>query len=203
VKVQRIRQHYERRVNGTRPGYDILDWSSREAQNIRFDVLVQTMQRELAGASTPSLLDVGCGMADLAAYLEDGEVDVAYTGADITFKVVREALRRAPSRRLLLADVFSAAPFGAESFDVLFCSGVFNLKLGNNDDFVVRAVRAMIPLAREMVVVNMLHRRTATKYVHCHYFDPDEIASRISRPGLDVRVIDDYLENDFTVVVKV
>jgi len=202
LKIQQIRKHYERRVNATRPGYDILDWSSAEAQTIRFNVLVRLMAQELAGTERPALLDVGCGMADLAAFLDEHGIDTEYIGTDITFKVVREAQRRDPDRNLLLADVFSAPPFPKRAFDAVFCSGVFNLKLGNNDAFVIQAILSMIPLCRGILVVNMLHRRCRRKYLHCHYFDPDHIRHAIESRGYSVEVIDDYLDNDFSVVVN-
>ena len=201
TKVRRIREHYERRVNANRPGYDILDWSSRESQHIRFDVLLGVLRRAFVPPACPRLLDVGCGLADLAGYLEREHFDAAYVGADITHRVLGEARRRRPACALLQADVFADPPFRPRAFDVLYSSGVFNLKLGNNDAFVIRAIEALIPLGRELVVVNMLHRRTRHPYPHCHYFDPEEIVRGVDRPGLELEIIDDYLENDFTLVV--
>lgn len=203
AKVRRIREHYERRVDETRPGYDILDWSSRESQHIRFEVLLRVLRQNFTAAERPRLLDVGCGLADLAEYLGREHCDVVYAGADITHKVLGEARRRRPACDLLQADVFAAPPFRPHTFDALYCSGVFNLKLGNNDEFVVRAIGALVALSRRLVVVNMLHRRTRHPYPHCHYFDPETIVRGVERAGLAIDIIDDYLENDFTLVVRV
>jgi SAM-dependent methyltransferase len=200
-RIHHIRRHYETRVTPHREPFEILDWSSRESQEARFEVLLEVLQQTFAAAAAPRLLDVGCGMADLATFLEKHGRPVRYVGADITLAVLAEARRRSPCRCVLGADVFAAPPFAPRSFDVCYCSGVFNLSLGNNDDFALTALPRLLDLAAGLAVANFLHRRCRRKYEHCHYFDPDALATAMARRGLRVTLIDDYLENDFTLVV--
>jgi SAM-dependent methyltransferase len=201
-RLHRIRRHYEARVAPHRETYDILDWSSREAQEARFAVLLRVLQQAFPAGQEFRLLDVGCGMADLAAFLERHRAPVRYVGADITLAVLAEARRRNPERRLLAADVFTAPPFAARTFDVAYCSGVFNLNLGNNDDFALAALPRLLELAGTVAVANFLHCRCRRKYEHCHYFDPEVLRAAMRQRGLRVTVIDDYLENDFTLVFQ-
>jgi hypothetical protein len=84
-------------------------------------------------------------------------------------------------------------------FDVVFCSGAFNLNLGNNLQFLPRAIGRMCELSRKYVVFNLLHRRAATETHRYFYADPAEIRRLLTSPACDVRIIDDYLPNDFTV----
>lgn len=201
-RIHRIRRHYEARVTPQRETYDILDWSSRESQEARFSVLLTTLQQSFTPSQTIRLLDVGCGMTDLAAFLERHRVPLRYVGADITLGILAEARRRAPQRRLVAADVFTAAPFAARAFDVTYCSGVFNLSLGNNNDFALAALPRLLALSDALAVANFLHCRCGRKYEHCHYFDPDVLCAAMAQRGLDVTLIDDYLENDFTLVLR-
>ncbi|MBN2450946.1 MAG: class I SAM-dependent methyltransferase [Lentisphaeria bacterium] len=201
-RVERIRRHYEERVTPQRETFDILDWGSRESQRKRFEVLASLLGACHCRSRPPILLDVGCGMADLAEYLDARGCAIRYIGADITLGILREARRRTPSRRLVLADVFVAPPFGPRAADVCYCSGVFNLQLGNNDAFVRRALPRLVDLAAEFAVANLLHARTARKYEHCHYYDPGAIVASMEQQGIRVRLIDDYLENDFTLVLS-
>jgi len=201
-RIQRIRRHYEARVSPRRESHDILDWSSRESQELRFHVLVDILRRTFPASAQPRLLDVGCGMTDLADFLASQSVSVRYVGADITLGILAEARRRHPQRLLLEADVFAAPPFAARSFDASYCSGVFNLSLGNNDAFAAAALPVLARLSERVAVANFLHRRCQRKYDHCHYFDPDSLCREVTRQGLRVALIDDYLENDFTLVLS-
>ena len=202
-KAERIRQHYEPRVDSERENYDILDWGTREGQLARFRVLADALERNVVGGATPpTLLDVGCGMTDLADYLVERQIAVRYIGADLTLAVIQEALRRYPGRRLVQADVFTHSPLKPGSIDVSYCSGVFNLRLGNNREFVLSAVPALLEQSRDLVVVNMLHIRTRVKYPHCCYFDPDDIAAQLEAHASRIEIVDNYLANDFTMILR-
>ena len=199
-----IRAHYERRVVPGRDSYDVLDWGSREAQLARFHVLVDLLiQHDLAGTETATcqLLDVGCGLTDLCDLLDRLGLEVAYTGADIVSAILAEARRRHPERNLVQADIFQREPFAARTFDVVFCSGTFNLEVGNNETFAQHALLTMLPLVRDCLVANFLHTRTPRKYEHCHYYDPQALMSGVRDRAVKIDVIDNYLENDFTLVL--
>ena len=202
-KAERIRQHYEPRVDADRENYDILDWGTREGQFARFRVLADALKRDVVdNARPPTLLDVGCGMTDLADYLKERQIAVRYVGADLTLAVIQEALRRYPGRELVQADVFTQSPFRPGSIDVSYCSGVFNLRLGNNRQFVLNAVPALLAQTNRLVVVNMLHIRTQVKYPHCYYFDPDDIAAQLADFAAGIEIMDNYLVNDFTLILR-
>ena len=60
------------------PGFDATLWSSREGQQLRFDVAM-----DLVGFDRHSVLDVGCGVGDLALHMiERGVPFTRYTGLD-------------------------------------------------------------------------------------------------------------------------
>lgn len=204
-KKEAIRTHYEPRFIPGRPNYQILDWASAHSQKARFQVLVENVR--LHGKS---LLDVGCGLGDLWAFLKRDRIDVSYTGVDILEKMVREAQRRHPDARFLQGDVFAESPdqrlFGPESFDYVFCSGIFNLDLGNNKDFLPRAVPRLLEIASEGVVFNLLHSRTSYRdscqdHVYA-YYDPAEVLAMLLRLPCRTIILDDYLPNDFTVICQ-
>lgn len=201
-RLHRIRRHYEARLAADRESYDILDWSSREAQQARFAALLRVLRAEFAPGDRPWLLDVGCGLTDLASFLEAAAFPVRYLGADITLGLLAEARRRHPGRALLAGDVFAATPLRSRAVDVCYCSGVFNLNLGNNDAFAAAALPRLVDLSRAVAVANFLHRRTPHQYPHCHYFDPERLIRSMTARGLEVDLLDDYLENDFTLVLR-
>ena len=196
-RIDAIRAHYEPRIRPRREHFDILDWASAFSQEKRFEVLAGNM--DLSGLA---LLDVGCGLGDLPAYLDRRGIDVDYTGVDISEKMIQAARRRHPDGRFICADVFGRRPFPDDSFDVVFCSGVFNLSLGNNLDFAATAIDRFVRLARRVVMFNMLHKRAAGSDRTYFYFHPDEVLPLLPASGWQVRVIDDYLPNDFTILCR-
>jgi SAM-dependent methyltransferase len=226
-KKKIIRQHYEPRITGGRPGFEILDWASAASQEARFAVLVDHVLAKDPDART--LLDVGCGIGDLWTYLVKRRIAVDYTGVDILEKMVNEARKRHPGVKFVQADIFTAGtreqgigtspsssiPNPSSSIpspnslfpipflsDVVFCSGAFNLNLGNNLQFLPHAIGRMCELSRRYVVFNLLHRRAATETHRYFYSDPADVRRLLTSPACDVRIIDDYLPNDFTVICR-
>jgi len=199
-RKRRIRQHYGPRISPDREHFDIVDWADAEGQLARFNVLAANV--DLAGKT---LLDIGCGLGDLLGFLTDRGVEVDYTGVDLLDEMVAAARKLHPTGRFISADVFdpeAALPeeLVGRQFDVVFCSGAFNLDLGNNRQFLPRALARMFELSHSLVVFNLLHSRAENKYDQCAYFHPDEILEMLAPLPCRAEVIDDYLSNDFTFI---
>lgn len=197
-KVRAIHEHYEHRITPDRENHDVLDWASAESQIERFRVLADNVA--LAGKS---LLDVGCGLGDLLGYLRGRGVDTDYTGVDLVARMVAAAAKLHPTATFKRADVFAENTFEPEAFDVVFCSGIFNLNLGNNHEFLAAALPRLLELSREYVVINLLHDR-ATFGVQDEYFHfaPRDVLKILRPLPCRARIVDDYLPNDFTVICR-
>ncbi len=193
----KIRAHYEPRLSRHSDSYKILDWASPLTQRARFAVLADNVN--LAGKS---LLDVGCGLGDLRVFLRERAVPVHYTGVDISEKMVQAALKRQGDGKFLYADVFGDDPFGENSFDVVYCSGIFNLNLGNNRQFMAGAIGRLLRLTREHLVFNLLHERAASDDPKYFYHDPAHILELMGTFPCDVTLLDNYLPNDFTIIAR-
>jgi SAM-dependent methyltransferase len=202
-RKRRIRQYYAPRVYPDREGYVILSWSTREAQEQRFQVLLDVLRENFAEGTCPTLLDVGCGLAELAVFLKNAGCPVCYTGVDLTAKVLQEGQRRHPGLDLHVLDVFAEpCPFPEQSFDVVFASGIFNMELGNNDAFAVSGMLRLAALAKHLAVANFLHIRNEFQHSLCHYYDPNFLLAKLQQAALPVELLEDYLDNDFTLVFK-
>ncbi len=196
-RIEAIRAYYERRMSPERESYDILDWSSAASQRMRFEILADNVP--LAGRS---LLDVGCGLGDLAAFLQERDLAVEYTGVDVLERMIDACRERLPARQFVHADIFTGGDVAPGLFDVVFCSGIFNLDLGNNLAFLAGAIRRLLELAREHAVFNLLHARSPFKQQGYFFYDPQEVLALIPPGACDARLIDDYLPNDFTVICR-
>ena len=200
--IRQIRAHYEDRISRRRENFDVLDWGSAASQLARFDVFISNV--DLPGKT---LLDIGCGLGDLWARIKERNIPVSYTGVDILEKMVRAASSRHDDAEFICVDLFAdqgdqsqAERFGENSFDVVFCSGAFNLDLGNNRRFLPIAVARMFQLAGQCVAFNLLHERAKTPEEGYFYSKPADVLKIVRPYGWTVRILDDYLPNDFTVI---
>jgi SAM-dependent methyltransferase len=120
------------------------------------------------------LLDVGCGSADLSAFvLKVGGGRILAIGMDIKLLHVKQA---PPGVRRVVADV-RALPFGPRSFDVVTAS----LFLHHFDaPEVSRVLSDLYALARRALVVHDL-RRARIPYLFARAFFPFLLRSPVSR----------------------
>lgn len=197
-KKQFIQSYYEPRLCEGKADYEKLGWETQEAQFIRFQMLTDSL--DLHGKE---LLDVGCGLGCLLDFLKDKKITVHYTGMDILPSMITEAGKRHPDADFILTDIFSENPCLAANYDIVYSSGIFNLNLGNNADFLPFAIQRLVSCTREALVFNLLHKRSENRDDRYFYYHPDEVRS-ILTPILPehstVEIIDEYLPNDFTVV---
>ena len=196
-RINNIFGYYRKRLLKEEHSHVNLGWENQEAHLARFKVLLDNME-----SNHKSLLDVGCGLGDLYKLLSDHSITCEYTGVDILREMVEEAQRRYPDANFVHGDVFSQTLFPYLAFDIVYCSGVFNLNLGNNKKFLRRAFARFNVLSADKIIVNMLHERAQNKEAEYFYYDPEETAKLAESFTWKVDVIDDYLHNDFTLICE-
>ncbi len=196
-KTEEIRTYYESKMGQGLPDYGVLGWESEKAQRLRFDMLLDSVSLE-----GKSLLDIGCGMGNLLEYLIYKGLHVQYTGVDILESMIESAKCKKLDGEFLCVDVFEDEAFSSRSFDVIYTSGIFNLNLGNNREFLLKALKKMLDTAKETVVFNLLHKDSPDREDKYFYHDPEEIKILLKDfPAIErVEVKEQYLNNDFTVV---
>ena len=104
----------------TKEGTEILGWSTKESQQIRFAALCG-----VADLDGRSVLDVGCGRGDLFGYLRDAGLRVDCRGVDIHEGLLDLARKTWPDGRFESRDILEGDA-GKEA-DYVLCSGLFNL----------------------------------------------------------------------------
>ena len=170
-----------------------LHWGSQESQETRFSVLT-----DISNLSGASILDVGCGLADLLDYLIRNRISVSYTGYDLTPKMIELALDRFPGKHLEVRDVLEAPP-KKTSFDYILASGIFNLRQKDPMHYIKSMVNLMFTLCKEGVAFNTLSIFAPYHYPNEFYADPTEILAMCLKISPYVTIRHDYMEHDFTV----
>lgn len=115
---------YEQAVNRHGPGFEATLWRNRSMQRTRFEVFQSML--DLTGRR---ILDAGCGLGDLAAYLSDAKIQYArYIGLDGVADVIRSADRRKlPRAEFHIADfVADPASLAIGEPEIICFSGSLN-----------------------------------------------------------------------------
>lgn len=200
-RVSAIKDYYNKNMIKATNDYEILGWESREAQYARFAALKDNV--DMQGMK---LLDVGCGLGNLMEYLTQEGVRVNYTGVDILPEMIERARKKGLNCEFICADVFNDDSFKPDSFDVVYASGIFNLNLGNNREFLKSALQRFFKLSRTYICFNLLHYKSPNREETYYYFSPDEAKEIIRQAcncdNVEIQIVEDYLKNDFTVLCK-
>jgi len=190
---QRQRIIDKHRDSLTRYGYHphALYWSSREVQEIRFQILLE------AGIhSGAHILDVGCGFGDFRTWANQQGIALHYTGIDLSPDILREAQMRHPDATFYTGDIFDM-PESTPSFDWVILSGALNEELHDASAYAKRVIRRMYQLARQGVAFNLLDaRRVQAHDLHSQY--PDTMLEYCQSICPHCVCRDDYLDNDFS-----
>jgi len=196
-KEQRKRIVDRHRDSLKRHGYhpNALYWSSREIQEIRFEVLAG-----IGIKSGDAVLDVGCGFGDFLRWFERVNGGLDYTGIDLSPDLLEEAERRHPDVRFLCGDLFDM-DFADGAFDWVILSGALNEQLQDQGDYARRMIARMVALCRKGVAFNLLNARHLNAHdLQSHM--PEDVLAYCRTLCPESSLYDDYLKNDFTIHMR-
>ena len=147
-----------------------------------------------------SLLDVGCGRADLLDFLlARGITPEHYTGLEGVKVLADAAAKRKRRDSLIVHGDFIAEPHRLfTAADVVLFSGSLNTL---EPAVFYRVLQAACEAAVEEVVFNFLCSPilAGAKYLHWHH--TQTVRRFLEKFGGDVKVIDDYIDGDCTMCV--
>lgn len=168
-----------------------LGWHSRQTQYTRFAVL-----SEIGPLTQSRVLDVGCGLGDLYAYLQTQGIVCDYTGYDLVPEMIARARLRFPDVRFAVRDVLQG--LGEERFDYILSSGAFNIDFGGNMPAIQQLLREMWHCCRRGVAINFLRTNEPVSDPIFFHYDPQEMLAYCQTFCPHVELRTDYLPNDFT-----
>lgn len=173
-----------------------LGWRNAASQQRRFEVIAEACDFE-----GTSVLDVGCGRGDLKAFL-DARIDhFSYLGLEHMPAFVDEARARyagLPRTDFVQCD-FSAVAL--PSADHVVASGALGYRCPDAD-FHLTMIRRMFDAAGRALVFNVLDASVFQGHPLLMGRDRNEVLAFCRTLSPRVDVIDDYLDDDFTVCVR-
>ncbi|MDA3851059.1 MAG: class I SAM-dependent methyltransferase [Spirochaetaceae bacterium] len=199
-KIEILDHYYNQELRKNPQSFEHLGWESREAQFERFSILTDYLNIQ-----GKKILDVGCGLGHLLDHLKNLTLDVSYTGVDILPEMIDDAMKRHGNHEFHCSDIFDQCPFRAKSFHIIYSSGIFNLNMDNNEEFLLEAIEQFLNLSKETVVFNLLHDKSPDREDKYFYFMPNRVIKMIEErfpQVMAIELVEHYLKNDFTIILK-
>jgi trans-aconitate methyltransferase len=189
--------HYHRRrisefSNGS---VRALGWFDAESQAKRFGALTTVGDIDYS-----SVLDIGCGYGDLKGFLDERYHGFRYIGIDQMPEFIAEArclYGQRPNCFFCQAD-FMVAPLPRS--DYVFASGVLSYRSKDMNCY-FEMIKIMFEAAGKALSFNMLNRATFPHHEFLTGHDATTILDYCNTLSSDVRLVKDYLEDDFTVLM--
>ena len=173
-------------------------WASPHTQAARFGAIDR-----LARLLGKSVLDVGCGRADLLDFLLDRGVPPAdYTGIEAVEALAAAAeakRRRTGDVRIIRADFVREPLRLFVAADVAVFSGSLNTL---EDDAFYGTVRRAFDAAAEAVVFNFLSSSYLAGADYLRWRRPADVVAFASQLSSDVESLNDYLPGDTTIAIR-
>lgn len=186
---------YEQAARRHRGGFDSLLWASPRSQRTRFQAITRAC--ELDGRS---VLDAGCGRADLMGYLLEQKIFPAdYIGLEGVGALADEAeAQKYPVTRILRGD-FVLDPgklfVGAE---IVIFSGSLNTL---DDPAFYATLDRAIDATAHALVFNFLNTTALAGKDYLHWRRTEHVISHLRSRCNDIHTFSDYLAGDCTIAV--
>ncbi|MGF1753039.1 class I SAM-dependent methyltransferase [Vibrio makurazakiensis] len=170
-------------------------WSSIESQQARFDAISHAVDFE-----SKRVLDLGCGLGELYDYLAQDYSLESYLGMDQHRPFLRAAKKRVGSSEVQFkyGDI---SQFNETGIDVIVACGSLNYQ-SRDPDYISKIITRMYHQANEAVVFNLLDSE---------FFHDKSLLKAYNRTAIfrfckmlsnNVRLIDNYASDDFTIVMR-
>lgn len=171
-----------------------LGWRDSESQFIRFQAL-----SEIADMNGQTVLDAGCGYGDLFGFLSAKYPQLrGYCGVEQIPELFDEAVTRhehQPHVSFVSGNFISRK---LPVMDYVMASGSLNY-YHSDPDFIFYAIKKLFESCTKGMAFNLLRQIASTGLLVA--YDPDIIQEYCKTLSDDVRIRDDYAEEDYTILM--
>ncbi len=150
-----------------------------------------------------SILDYGCGLGYLLPFIQSQKGDIDYHGVDIIPDFIKANKLKYPHGKFSL---ITETEFIKKNYDIVFSSGVFNLKNYEDDsasrNYAFEKIKDLFEITKEVFVCDFLSKLVDFEQEGAQHFSIDEISNFCSK-NLSKRfqIRHDLLPYEFTLVV--
>lgn len=202
-QINELDNHFSDLVTKYGDGPDSVQWSDEATQRKRFEILCQ-----IDNLQSAKVLDFGCGNGELLRYMVD-ELDFKgeYLGIDLSIKMIELCQNKFPNFRFEARDILEN-PL-TERFDYVLISGIFNQKVGHDEELAQQLLHALFLQADKGLAFNALSTYVDFFAENLNYMNPDTVF-RFCKEKLSAQVClrhdyllkSDCLPYEYTVFVR-
>ena len=189
-------QIYQELLERHGENFRALDWGSSQSQRRRFEILA-----ELGFSPGDSLLDLGCGLGDLYDWIVNEQLDLSYTGIDITPALIERARLRFPGIDFEVGTIFDEE-LSTSKFDYIVASGIFAHRINRPELYLEKTVARMFSMARKAVAFNTLSDWSDSKEANEFHAEPLRTLEYCRSLTPFVALRHDYHLGDFTIYLR-
>jgi SAM-dependent methyltransferase len=195
------RQIYKERYGSFLKQYgyspEALGWGKKGRQEVRFSILARHILRHLDA----SVLDVGCGFADLYRYLKKYHWNGKYTGLDIVDELLNVAREIDPALDLRNEDIAEAEDLG--KYDFVVASGIFNAKLmyEDNERHISNTLSRMFDHAGIAAIADFMSTYVDYQKEGAWHSDPANVIGYARKLSRRFILYYDYMPYEFAMVI--
>lgn len=191
-------KRYEQRLREFGYSAETLGWGKHGRQRLRFGILADHALR----MPNSSVLDVGCGFADLYEFLIEHGWRGRYTGLDIVPGLLEVARRRHPEADLREVDI-TGDDVALDMYDFVVASGMFNAKLRecDNEKHIIQGLTAMLRHARVAVCLDFMSTHVDFQKPGSWHTDPGWALNAGKQLSRRVWLRHDYMPFEFSLCI--
>jgi SAM-dependent methyltransferase len=192
--IRLVIQRYQNRIAEHGATFASLNSGNAEKQAIR-----QSVHASALRGDRPSILEVGCGLADFYRYLIAQKRECSYCGYDIVPEYVDQCQRVFPDSRFEVRNIFLD---GIDCiYDTVVMSQVLNNRYQKSDNMQVmqRALELAFQHTRKSVSVDMLSTYVDFRNPDLFYYSPEEVFRIAKAIAARVLIRHDYRAFEFCI----
>jgi SAM-dependent methyltransferase len=173
-----------------------LGWGEKDRVALRYQILTSLWD---LGNST--VLDVGCGFGDFYKFIVTQKTKhIQFTGIDINPAFITIAKERNPKGIFHVLDL--AEDSSTDKYDYVFASGIFNDRIQNANNRIIKMLKAIDSHSKKGFAVNFLSSKVDYKLPHAHHTDPAWALGACYAFSNNIILRNDYMPFEFTIFVN-
>ncbi len=181
MKYLEIAKHYEACLEKHGATARGMDWPNERDLKTRFKVMLGILE---TSEDVPTLLDLGCGAGLLFEYLKRHGYKAAYTGMDISPKMIDAARNESPDGMWYIRDVLEF-PLPSKSFDYVIMNGLLTEKVSLSQEEMIKFAQDIILSAyrtcNKGIAFNIMSKHVDWEKDNLFHWGFDEMADFLTK----------------------